>query len=315
MGMIVTRRMLPAKHVVMLTVLLIGALAMTTGCSPWQTIKNTGKSISGIGGGGGDGPNKQIGFLPFENRSALKGQPYAETFQSRLKTILGEACPDLRLTDAVGKLSRLPRLDNGMVDNLALAAAGRRSGLNAVAAGALISITDTDRTEGWFWFKNPHHYVQVQIAVDVYDTQTGAKLLYESITGEMEIEEYDYDATTAGDGEDTTFINSVLDDLAEQTAEKICDAFAALPWVGFVVEAGESAFKISSGSLAGLVEGQVLDVFTAGKVFATASGQEYLVPGPKIGALRIQAVRPEQADAVSLSGKPPVVGDTVRIVD
>lgn len=299
---------------VRLFLLWVCVTALATSCSPLNMVKNTGRKISQISFSGND-LNKRVGFVPFANQSAFPDPLLAKTFQQRLSEQLAEICPDQRQAGESGTLATLPMLDNGLADNLALAAEGRLLGLNAVVTGAIISIGALERSEGWFWFKGPQAYVQLQVATDVYDTLTGAKLLYESMSAEVEIDEDQYESITAGQVKNAPAVEAAMMDLAERAAEQVCESLSQLRWVGYVIAANGTDVTLAAGTDSGLENGQVFDVFRSQRVYRGNSGQSFFIPDLAAGQIRITTVSPDRAEGISISGQPPVVGDAVRLVD
>ena len=283
-------------------------------CSPMKTVKNTGRQIRQMAWSD-DAPYKRIGIVPFVNQTRFPQLPLAKTFQQKTAQMMAETCPDLKQAADEAIPDTLPMMENGLVDNLALAVTGRTQGLNAVVAGSVISLGAFARSEGWFWFKNPHYYLQAQVAIDVYDTLTGAKLLYESLSEEVEIDEFQHDAVRAGKIQDVTELEKAMGLLAERAADKICESLGQVPWAGYVIAAGESGLTLSAGADAGLEVGMVFEAFPCQRVYRGNSGQEFLVPGLVQGRIEISAVQAESAEAVLISGTPPAVGDAVRIED
>ncbi|MBI9087037.1 MAG: hypothetical protein JEZ11_25815 [Desulfobacterales bacterium] len=277
-------------------------------------VKSTGRKISQISFSGDD-LHKRVGFVPFLNQSAFSDPLLAKTFQQRLSEQFAEICSNQRQAGESGTLATLPMLENGLADNLALAAEGRLLGLNAVVTGAVISVGALERSEGWFWFKGPQAYAQVRVATDVYDTLTGAKLLYESISTEIEIDEDQYEAIKAGKVNNEPAVETAMMELAERSAEQICESLSQIPWVGYVIAAKGSNVTLAAGADAGLESGQIFDVFHSQQVYTGNSGQAFFVPDLAAGQIRITTVSPDRAEAESISGEPPVVGDAVRLVD
>ena len=308
-------------HAIRLVLIWLCIVSLAAGCSPLKTVKNTGRKLGQMTWAGND-LHKKIGFVRFVNQTPFPGRAFAKTFQQNLSGQFTEICTNLKQVGGNNMLNTLPVLDNGRVDNLTLASAGRQLGLNALVDGAVISVGAFQRSEGWFWFKSTHYYVQAQVAVDVYDIQTGAKLLYESLSREIEIDDYQQDAFQGGSinnaGAVETNMGAVetaLSELAEIAAEKICDRLAQVPWVGYVTAVTDSGVVLSAGGDIGLEDGQIFDILPTDRVYEGKDGQEYLVPGIPSGQIRIATVSPDRAEAVLVSGKMPVVGDAVRLAD
>lgn len=288
--------------------------ALVVGCSPMKTVKNTGRQIRQMTWAD-DAPYKRIGIIPFVNQTPFPQLPLAGAFQQKTTLLLTEHCPDLKQAGAKAVPDTLPMMENGLPDNLALAVTGRTQGLNAVLAGSVISLSAFARSEGWFWFKSPHYYLQAQVAIDVYDTLTGAKLLYESLSEEVEIDEYQHDAVRAGKIQDSTEMEEAIGLLAERAADKICESMAQVPWIGYVTEADASGLTLSAGADAGLEADMVFEVFPCQRIYRGNSDQEFFVPGLVQGRIRITAVHADHSEAVLDSGTPPAAGDAVRLED
>ena len=315
MGLLTQGRHRCKARTVWLLLIWVCMAALVTSCSPFKTIKNTGRKIGQLSFSG-DGLHKRVGFVTFANLTGFTDPPVAKIFQQQLSGQLAEICPNQRQAGEAGPLDTVPVLENGLVDNLALAAAGRLLGLNAVVTGAVISIGALERIEGWFWFKGPQAYVQVQVATDVYDTLTGAKLLYESMSAEVEIDEDQYAAIRAGEVQNGSAIETAVMELAESAAEQICENLSQVRWVGYVTAAeGSSNITLAAGTDAGIESGQIFDVFHSEQIYTGNGGQAFFVPDLAAGQIRITAVSQDRSEAVSISGESPVVGDAIKLRD
>ena len=80
----------------------------------------------------------------------------------------------------------LPRTPEGRIDNFDLALLAQRAGLNAVVIGTLIDVRDRRQEKGLWWFKDVYDVIDITLDVEVYDSQTAAKLLDERFTREIE---------------------------------------------------------------------------------------------------------------------------------
>ncbi|MBW2252278.1 MAG: hypothetical protein JRF60_17050 [Deltaproteobacteria bacterium] len=77
----------------------------------------------------------------------------------------------------------------GSIDNLGLAQLGRRAGMNAIVTGEIMGITGREEKRGIIFFKDLHQFIYIQVKVEVYDTQSGVKLIDERYSEEIEIDE------------------------------------------------------------------------------------------------------------------------------
>ncbi len=151
------------------------------------------------------------------------------------------------------------------------------------------------------------------INCEVYDTQTGAKFLDESFTYESEIDGQVFESIKAKKIKDITALKNALTHIAEAMGEKICDTVGVLPWKGYIVSIANDKIIISAGRRAGLLRGDVLEVYESGKIIQGKDGQRFFLPGLKTGEIKITAVYPDKAHAVSVAGDKIKTGSSVRI--
>lgn len=302
----------------------LAIVPLTAGCSPFSTIKKTTltikkttKRITNVFDFSNENLKKKVGLALFENKTLISGLNFEETFPDNLATAINEACPDVLLVkpgeaERRDRLVELPRQASGRVDTLALAKAGRQLGYNAIVTGALIDLKTNTKKSGILLFKDTHYFIQVKIMVEVYDTETGAKLLDESYLDKIEVE-----TTESEPGAEYTFdipaINEALLNLANIMGEKICESVSRQPWQGYIVAINGDEVAISSGSEAGLNVGQILEVYDSLKIIEGANNQRFFIPGLKTGEIKITAVDPDRAKAVAVSGNVIWAGSTVKL--
>jgi hypothetical protein len=199
-------------------------------------------------------------------------------------------------------LTRVPRTESGWIDNLALAKTGRQLGLNAIVTGALITITPNKRKQGLWWLKDTHYFVQVRIATEVYDTETGAKLLDESFVHEVEVDEMDLESIQANSEMNSLIVNEAFGAIADKMGEKICGAIIFQPWKGFIASVDSNKIFLNFGENIGLKIGDLFDVFDSSIIFEGLEGHRFFKPGVKTGEIKITAVYPDTAEAILVSG-------------
>ena len=200
----------------------------------------------------------------------------------------------------------------GRLDNLALAKAGQRLGLNAIITGAFTDIIAHKEKRGLWWFKDDKNFLRVLISCEVYDTQTGAKFLDESFTYESEIDEAEFASIKAKNIKDISALNNALTHIAKAMGEKISDTVGILPWKGYVVSIANDKIIISAGRRAGLLRGDILEVYEKGKIIQGKDGQKFFLPGLKTGEIKITDVYPDKAHAVSVTEDAIKAGSSVR---
>jgi len=210
-------------------------------------------------------------------------------------------------------LINLPIHPTGQLDNLAIAKAGKQIGLNAIVTGRLIDIKATKEESGILWFKGAGNIVQMQIIVEVYDTETAAKLLDEIFFHEIEVNEQEFESKKKKKAEGISGFKDAFMHIAGVAGEKICDTVVRQPWKGYIVSISGNRIIISSGRKSGLISGDILEVYAGEKIINGKDGQRFFVPGLKTGEIKITTVYPDRAEAVSVSASDIKEGYSVRI--
>ena len=294
-------------HPVVGRVFLKLCLVSITGCSTVSSIeKSTKRMVRDFRAPDSD-LKKRVGILLFENKTTLANKDVEEKFIKDLSEIIASSCPNILLEkpgdpDYPDDLTRVPRTGSGWIDNLALAKTGRQLGLNAIVTGALITITPNKRKQGLWWLKDTHYFVQVRIATEVYDTETGAKLLDESFVHEVEVDEMDLESIQANSEMNSLIVNEAFGAIADKMGEKICDAIVSQPWKGFIASVDSNKIFLNFGESIGLKIGDLFDVFDSSIIFEGLEGHRFFKPGVKTGEIKITAVYPDTAEAILVSG-------------
>lgn len=294
-------------HPVVGMVFLMLCLVSMTGCSTVSSIeKSTKRMVRDFRAPDSD-LKKRVGILLFENKTTLVNKDVEQKFIKDLSEIIASSCPNILLEkpgdpDYPDDLTRVPRTESGWIDNLALAKTGRQLGLNAIVTGALITITPNKRKQGLWWMKDTHYFVQVRIATEVYDTETGAKLLDESFVHEVEVDEMDLESVQADSEMNSLIVNEAFGAIADKMGEKICDAIVSQPWKGFIASVDSNKIFLNFGENIGLKIGDLFDVFDSSIIFEGLEGHRFFKPGVKTGEIKITAVYPDTAEAILVSG-------------
>lgn len=264
-----------------------------------------------------DDLQRMAAVIGFENKSLYRAKDFTQLFRIGIPEYLNKECDDVTIAQSnagenVEGFQQLPMLENGQIDNFALAVIGRQLGLNAVVTGSLDDIGILDELRGMIW-KDTHHLIQVLVSVEVYDTESGSKILDESFSRKVEIEELDYELMRSEGKMILPDLNETLSDLLAEIGEAICWAIEDQPWNGFVIAVEGDKITLSSGSSVGLATGDELDVFDTSRVLKGVSGQRFFVHGQKIGEIKITEVEPDKARAVIMTNRGVKTGSSVRV--
>ncbi|MBW2356521.1 MAG: hypothetical protein JRF23_07105, partial [Deltaproteobacteria bacterium] len=160
--------------------------AVLTGCSTLQrtyhAVMEGGHEVLRWHKSADDDLIKKVGVHRVNNWSGYAAADF-EAVQTRHLVELLQAETDDLIIIAPGTpgapdlLTRLPRTPENAIDNFQVALEARRAGLNAVAVASLIDVRDQRQEKGLWWFKDVYDEIEVTINVEVYDSQTAAKIL------------------------------------------------------------------------------------------------------------------------------------------
>ncbi len=282
-----------------------------------QTVSKTTKKIKRNIRFSDDDLQRMTAVIGFENKSLYRAEDFARLFREGIPAYLNKECDDVSVAHpnagaSIAGFKQLPLLENGQIDNFALVTIGRELGLNAIVTGSLDDISILDELRGMIW-KDTHHLIQIWVSVEVFDTESGSKILDQSFSRKVEIDEVDYELMQSEGKMTLPDVNETLSDLLAEIGEAICWAIEDQPWNGFVVAVAEDKITLSSGSAAGLAPGDELDVFDTSRVLQGRDGQRYFFHGQKIGEIKIVEVEPDKASAVIMTNRGIKKGSSVRV--
>jgi len=282
-----------------------------------KTVSKTTKKLTRKIRFSDDDLQRMAAVIGFENKSLYRSKDFALLFRKGIPEFLNNECDDVTVADSDGDenfkgFKELPKLSSGQVDNFALTIIGRELGLNAVVTGSLDDIGLLDELRGLVW-KDTHHLIQILVSVEVYDTETGAKILDQSFGRKVEIEELDYELMQSEGKMILPDLNETLSDLINEMGETICWAVEDQHWSGFIVAVDGDKIILSAGSRAGLEPGDEFDVFDTSRIIEGLNGQRFFFHGQKTGEIRIVEVEPNKAKAVIVSDEGIKTGDSVQV--
>ena len=293
-------------------------IPMITGCSSFAAIKKTTKKIVYNIKAPNDNLRKKIGIALLENKTFCVDQNIEEIFQDNLVKTIERECSDIFFlkpgeAQYPDFLVELPKQAAGLLDNLALVEAGRQLGLSAIVTGALVDIRENEEKSGILWFKNTHNFIRIQMVIEVYDTETGAKLLDESYVHEVEVNKSEFESIEAKKKIVVSAIIDAIKQIAVTIGENICDVVSIQPWKGYIASIDKDKIVISSGKRAGILCSDVFEVYDNGNIIEGVGGRQFFRCGNKTGEIKITKVYPDKAEAVFVSCKDMNAGTSIKI--
>lgn len=263
-------------------------------------------------------PAKKVGIAMVKNKTFFKDRNYEKVFQQYLIESISDSCSDMLLVKPGDAgypdfLVKLPMNHTGSIDNLGLAQLGRQAGMNAIVTGEIMGITGKEEKRGIIFFKDLHQFIYFQVKIDVYDTETGVKLIDEGYSEAIEVDELELELYKKKEVVSIYEVDDVFLKISEDIGDKICNAVNKAPWQGYITSVTENNIVISSGKEVGLVPGALLEVFTAGKTIKGVGGHQFRMPGHKTGEVKLSAVYADSCEAVFYSGSDIVEGCSVKV--
>jgi len=263
-----------------------------------------------------------VGISFFENKTNFYDPNLEDNFNKDLtRSIHDEAGSNIVLLELAAadfneSSGQLPKLISGRIDNFALIEKGRQLGLSAIITGSFMDIRPVRETRGRL-FKNMYDAVRLAVNVEVYDTETGTKLLDESfirVSDIKKVEEDDFlEFGSAGPRKEINLaaLNDAMQSVVADMSEKISETLKKYPWKGYVTSIDQNRIILSSGSKIGLLPGNKLVVYDR-KTIEGLGGHQYYIPGSKTGEILIIDVTPDSSEAVLVSGTVVKEGSSVK---
>jgi hypothetical protein len=296
---------LRSKKIPVLILLL--AMALLCGCGTYSNMKkSTGKMVRDFKAPDTD-LKKTVFRTGLNNQVAAAQQDMGAVIEIRYLETLPQSCPNIFLTgsensEASQALNLLFQKSVGPAESLALIKIGKQLGISAVVSSRFSAIAVRQQDSGFLWFRKKLPFAWVSATTEIYDTETGAKYLDETFTRELKLNDETAESIQKGNVSSVPAVEKAVFEIIQEMADSVCDVLIRKPWKGYVVKVSEETLTLSSGSRSGLSAGRVLKVYEPGQRIQGSEGQTFLLPGKKIGEIRITTVSSDSAEAVAISG-------------
>jgi hypothetical protein len=302
-----------------LVLIWVGLLFLAAGCGTIGKAKDATLGLFDGFGGKGERVKQRIALIPFANRTPWDENQTHSLFMAQLVDVLEKKCPRIVLVkpgdaDYPETLRLFFPPAVGTPDNIGLSKTCRESGLNGVITGQLTQISAEEKKRGLYGFRKTVRVARVKLDVAMYHSGTAAKLMDDSFSFDAEMVVVDGNAPTRKWVINDAAIHKPLVDCAETAAKTICEKMSETPWEAAIMAMEGDKAVIPVGESAGLLSGDALEVYGEGRMVNAAGGYQYIVPGVKIGELKISAVFPRKAEVAAAEGVGVMkVGNMVRL--
>ncbi len=249
------------------------------------------------------GLKKRILVLPFWDQAGL-GEEKLEQLTTQFLSLLNKdgafVVEKAKRTSAVSDRARSP--EYGIVTDPEQARRADQMGMNVMLT-TVFSPLQTQRIKTGIWpFRKIKDETEIAMYVNAFDVINGTLLLthLESVkirTVPDIIDEDEEDAEPQKikpEIEEKTLYKSLFS-IVERQAAEIRSALRERPWLGRIVSSDSSGTIINAGSDVGILPGTVFDVLGPGETISSAGGQTIVLPGPKVGEIKVTEVMKDRA--------------------
>ena len=263
---------------------------------------------------------KKIGVSMIGNHTVFDLPVFDDSFYQHLVDAINKRCNRCMFTkpgdnDYPDFLTALPKTSpktsSQEIDHMAICSSARKAGLNAVLIVSVSEIFPEKESRGMMWFKKVQHVISIHMLVSVFDTTTGSKIYNESFNKKVDIDETKFNEILSKKTIDSSTLMQPVENIIARMNAPVSESLNMMPWKGSIVLVTQNSITLSSGRQAGLVPGNILDVFDV-KLIEGFQGKTFYMPGNKTGEIQIKNVYPKESEAVLVSGKDVKVDNFVK---
>ena len=250
---------------------------------------------------------KKVGVVPFGSETLYGSELAGELFQDYVVRAQAEECSNVWFLtpdtpDFPEELTRLPLLADGSPDNYNLAMMGRKAGFNAMLFGSVLGVGTEEKKWGFWPFKQTRYYIKVDLLLEVYDTESAAKILDRTVSRSMRIDEFDMEMIESQKNVDITYVEEILEELAPSLADSVCGAVEDQPWKSYLLSVEGDKVLIASGRSSGLKPELILHVYDSDRLIEGLGKRRYAMPGRKVAEIELETVFIDRARGRIVSG-------------
>jgi hypothetical protein len=289
-------------------ILLIFVCFVLSGCAIYNSFGKFSKAEKSF--------KKTVWLASFENSSSYKTETNNFIKDSFVKVLKQDNFNNIYIEKIEKKdksIVVVPRTVSGSIDNFALSEIGRSYGINYVVRVALVDFTTVSKEKGIF-FKKKKRDAVLRFFLTVYNTKTAAKLIEEESVVTVSLGESQYNRIKNREMFGIPSVNLAIKKNMESFGKIVGREIAKQPFVGYVKSIDKRMhITVVPGKNAGIEKDCLFDIFSKGKIIKGFSGSMYIIPGHKIGEIKIVSATEKRARAVIISGKDFDSGSVIKV--
>lgn len=163
----------------------------------------------------------------------------------------------------------------------------RRQGYHYLAqAGVLYAQPFTEKKGFWF-FRKERSYINFVVALDIFDTFTGSKIVSKIVDKSVRIAFSEYESMVAGYRGAPAVVDETAVEYGKNLGDLAADMMDSNRWMTEVIAVEGRSVVLAAGRTTGLREGHRLAVFEGRRTVTGLEGVTYVAPGYKLGVITI----------------------------
>jgi hypothetical protein len=187
----------------------------------------------------------------------------------------------------------------------------RLDGFHCLLQATLMDVRPAEKKKGIWWFRKTKYYMNVVVALDLYDTFTAAKISSRVMEETVKINLDSYENFQAGMPDNIGAVDDIIVDMAQDMGKQAAREIAAGHWMAAVTAVQGQQISLAAGRGAGLGVGDRLSVFEGRRVVDGMAGEKFIVPGYRVTDIQITALEENSATASAENSADIQPGDIV----
>jgi hypothetical protein len=192
------------------------------------------------------------------------------------------------------------------------------TGMHAILFATINPVERVPTKTGVWPFRRKAQKYIVSMSVDLIGVNKGTILLSKEVTEDITLPYEEFDEYTERSLDKETkqeAFEECLPNILEQSAKIISRTLNSELWTGKIVSVDRSGITINAGQDVGLRREIVFEVFGEGEPITSYNGQNYYLPGPKVGEIKIIDIKSHHSHAEPVKGNSFEPGQTIRVKD